>query len=534
MILNLNAPATDDITDDILVKSENGDIAKTSKAALIAAAGGNQNLQQVTNNGNITTNPLMVYSSGVASIRIEDDNMRLTKRVGGVDKTTIIEFDAVDSNVTFTIPNKPANDTFAMLSDLGGAGGDFIPLSGTTEGNPVTGDVQVQNYGGKGLYGIDLNGDFEPTGRVNSISIQSNSVNISNYDPSGSDESLTSMTIGGDAITINDSDSSGNPRRGIRGGQDYSANVTDLDYVQKKYVTLQNSISQNGNAVITGDFSVSKTISGDQKNEIKFDNISGATRMFGKSGVNIESLNQPIFLTTNGGAEMSLQNNSFSMAAGSTGIILVNAPSGVRYNSAYTISDSTTLTHKQYVDTYADSKIQNTSMSSAATTIAPSTPLVKSYIDSTFSTAIVNGGNTTGATMNIGSNDAQRVQFEYNNSPVLNLVGTTSVTLVNGATLYNESAIGRGALTIGSAGASMTATRNTADAMPAMVFNKQNTSVAGDVITMSAAGTRVAGVTQAGDVEVVNATAGVILKSPNGTRYRVTVSDAGVLTTTAI
>ncbi|GAB4001459.1 hypothetical protein GCM10028807_57650 [Spirosoma daeguense] len=42
------------------------------------------------------------------------------------------------------------------------------------------------------------------------------------------------------------------------------------------------------------------------------------------------------------------------------------------------------------------------------------------------------------------------------------------------------------------------------------------------------------GYTDSGDVEVTDATKGIILKSPNGTRWRVTVSNAGVLTTTSL
>lgn len=36
------------------------------------------------------------------------------------------------------------------------------------------------------------------------------------------------------------------------------------------------------------------------------------------------------------------------------------------------------------------------------------------------------------------------------------------------------------------------------------------------------------------DIEITTSTAGIILTSPNGTRYRVTVSDAGALVTTAL
>lgn len=36
------------------------------------------------------------------------------------------------------------------------------------------------------------------------------------------------------------------------------------------------------------------------------------------------------------------------------------------------------------------------------------------------------------------------------------------------------------------------------------------------------------------DIEITSSTAGLILTSPNGTRYRVTVDDAGTLVTTAL
>jgi hypothetical protein len=37
-----------------------------------------------------------------------------------------------------------------------------------------------------------------------------------------------------------------------------------------------------------------------------------------------------------------------------------------------------------------------------------------------------------------------------------------------------------------------------------------------------------------GDIEVTDSASGIILKSPNGTRYRVTISDLGVLSTASL
>jgi hypothetical protein len=41
-------------------------------------------------------------------------------------------------------------------------------------------------------------------------------------------------------------------------------------------------------------------------------------------------------------------------------------------------------------------------------------------------------------------------------------------------------------------------------------------------------------VTTAGDVEIIDTTKGIILKSPDGSRFRVTVNDAGALVVTEI
>jgi hypothetical protein len=42
------------------------------------------------------------------------------------------------------------------------------------------------------------------------------------------------------------------------------------------------------------------------------------------------------------------------------------------------------------------------------------------------------------------------------------------------------------------------------------------------------------GLSSTGDIEITNSTKGIILRSPNGTRWRITVSDLGTLTPVAI
>jgi hypothetical protein len=53
------------------------------------------------------------------------------------------------------------------------------------------------------------------------------------------------------------------------------------------------------------------------------------------------------------------------------------------------------------------------------------------------------------------------------------------------------------------------------------LFQDGHALFANNVVTISATG----------DVEITDTTKGYILKSPNGTRYRIKVSDVGVLTT---
>jgi len=64
-------------------------------------------------------------------------------------------------------------------------------------------------------------------------------------------------------------------------------------------------------------------------------------------------------------------------------------------------------------------------------------------------------------------------------------------------------------------------------------FELTNKGTGASLIVKDAAGD-VAKIGANGDIEVVNPAAGVVLKSPNGTRFRLTVGDDGALTTTAL
>ncbi|QQV01659.1 MULTISPECIES: hypothetical protein [Chryseobacterium] len=113
-----------------------------------------------------------------------------------------------------------------------------IPLAGTETDKPVTGEIQFNNSGSKGLFAQSINLDGELTGGFYSAYIGNDQVAF-NYlsDDSGSEFVSVGIARTGlenkSALLLSDSrvDS-----RGITASQDFSLNITDLDYVQKKYV----------------------------------------------------------------------------------------------------------------------------------------------------------------------------------------------------------------------------------------------------------------------------------------------------------
>jgi len=108
---------------------------------------------------------------------------------------------------------------------------DYIPLSGTTVGNPVIGDIEVSDPSllPVSIYQGDLNGTSKGIRMWkddNTFEIFSNEDGIENFTLEISKEGM-SFSAFGDILT---------PARGITGLFDHSANITDFDYTQKIYV----------------------------------------------------------------------------------------------------------------------------------------------------------------------------------------------------------------------------------------------------------------------------------------------------------
>jgi len=156
--------------------------------------------------------------------------------------TTILKGQSVDPETFPTVVGEIGNKN--LYTNTGGEGkvaiktimdsvtSVSIPLSGTEVGKPVTGDIQISNNDNPiNFYSGDLNGNakgFQTWTDDNSFKLFSITGGIED----------ASMQIGTLGISISASDSLA---FGLTGQQDYTANITDLDYTQKIYVDTKAS-----------------------------------------------------------------------------------------------------------------------------------------------------------------------------------------------------------------------------------------------------------------------------------------------------
>lgn len=103
--------------------------------------------------------------------------------------------------------------------------GSFIPLSGTTVGNPVTGDIEFIEDGFKRLYSKGNSGD-----NLSEITFEDTQISFRHKTIDNTFNSF--LSINGKDLTYDSIDPTS---KGIRGSQNFSLNITDLDYTQKIY-----------------------------------------------------------------------------------------------------------------------------------------------------------------------------------------------------------------------------------------------------------------------------------------------------------
>ena len=177
--------------------------------------------------------------------------------------TTILKGQSVDPETFPTVIGAISNKN--VYTNTGGEGkisvqsiidsaklisGDFIPLTGTTVGNPISGDIELsqpnenlflhfKNMDGVGNYlkiktsddgGIYSQYKYDDYENI----VSANSIQLNNFVYNTTirlDNSSMVLSGGGNQITIDPASA-----KGIECNVNFSANITDLDYTQKIYV----------------------------------------------------------------------------------------------------------------------------------------------------------------------------------------------------------------------------------------------------------------------------------------------------------
>lgn len=116
-----------------------------------------------------------------------------------------------------------------------------IPITGTQVGNPVTGEIEMQEIGNN----FWINGANSPDDK-NSLIFSEGGVYL-DYTNTASSQNIT-LLVGAGGVSINDN-SLGS--KGITSGIDYSPNITDLDYTQKIYVDERGAVSNATTVVLS-------------------------------------------------------------------------------------------------------------------------------------------------------------------------------------------------------------------------------------------------------------------------------------------
>ena len=126
-------------------------------------------------------------------------------------------------------------------------GGAYIPLSGTEVGSPVTGDIElVDGYSNIGFRRHQSDNNYDL-----GITMDDAASYLTNIDNNSGFINQIQVAAGNSGISIY----TNNPlSRGMSGSSDFTHNITDLDYTQKKYVDSAIAANSGG-----GDIFITKT-----------------------------------------------------------------------------------------------------------------------------------------------------------------------------------------------------------------------------------------------------------------------------------
>lgn len=303
-IINLNSVATDNTTDEILVRASNGDIRKVSKASIIAA-GGAQDLQSVLDNGSegyVDTDITLTHSSGVnrASMGLSDGNAMLE-----AGETTPNQFilSPTTAQLKSNLKIEPSvNDEDAVqrieVQELIAEAGSGLTLQDvTTNGNTTTNDIVIGSTitfnSGSGRIEDDGGGVLIKHPAYATLGILGGSDDAIGVDDVHGAGVRNSTNVGYFRLD-NIGSLDPNPILQFPNASGTIALVEDLTAA-----TLESVINNDGTASFSGNFSITRIVSSDVKNFINFDSDVDQTNINGKSGVNISAPSGLIYLSGN-------------------------------------------------------------------------------------------------------------------------------------------------------------------------------------------------------------------------------------------
>lgn len=183
------------------------------------------------------------------------DNNKIKLFEAGEFQTSLrfIDFGLIDG-IEPTDLQDAKDKLLALIGTISeGGGGNFVPLPGTTVGNPITGDLEFAGSdAGFDVVKIFQKQDTDEAyilfdsdgynfwlGRKNILSGEGSLLIIGQSD-------ITAQVI--DSFTISSNESN---CRGLIGGSDFTPNITDLDYTQKRYVDERGSVLNTTTAVLS-------------------------------------------------------------------------------------------------------------------------------------------------------------------------------------------------------------------------------------------------------------------------------------------
>ena len=193
-----------------------------------------------------------IYSLSSQELPIGDFNYSEIKKEDGSDYTTALEFE------TFLFENTGNFNSGADVSP------NYIPLTGTEEGKPIIGNFQYSSEEGviitTGSDGFRTFGNYVTNGNLSGYSeVDFYGAEIGYYDNEDGQVFLSIGNIGhNEGAILYDR----KYKKGLKGEEDYSANLTPLHYTQRSYVERPETLINCLNNATPAQLSTIKSILG--------------------------------------------------------------------------------------------------------------------------------------------------------------------------------------------------------------------------------------------------------------------------------